>query len=121
VERCRVLVHLVEGASPEPGRSPSADLAAINRELALYSPELARKPQILAITKVDLPAARAAGKELAKALGRRKKPVEVHQVSAVTGEGIDALVDAMGRAVFPAARPQRGGQGRKLAKPRARG
>jgi GTP-binding protein len=121
VERCRVLVHLVEGASPEPGRSPSADLAAINKELALYSPELARKPQILAITKVDLPEAREAGKELAKALGRRKKPVEVHLVSAVTGEGIDALVDAMGRAVFPSARPQRGGQGRKLAKPRARG
>jgi len=121
VERCRVLVHLVEGASPEPGRSPRADLAAIDRELELYSPELARKPQILAATKVDLPEARAGGRKLAQALGRRKRPVEVHLVSAVTGEGIDALVDAMGRAVFPGTAPRRGGRGRRLDKPRAAG
>ncbi len=119
VERCRVLVHLVEGANPEPGREPRADLEAIDRELALYSPELARKPQIIAVTKVDLPEARAGGKKLEKLLARRKKPVKVHLVSAVTGEGIDALVDAIGRAVFKHAAPRPGGRGRKLNKPRA--
>jgi GTPase len=121
VERCRVLVHLVEGASPEPGREPRADLAAIDRELALYSPELARKPQILAVTKVDVPEARAGGEKLVKLLGRRKKPPKVHLVSAVTGEGIDALLDAVGRAVFKAAAPRRDGRGRRLNKPRAKG
>jgi GTP-binding protein len=119
VERCRVLVHLVEGASPEPGRSPKADLDAIDRELALYSPELAKKPQVIAVTKIDLPEARAAGEKLAKLLGRRKKPVKVHLVSAVTGEGLQGLLDAVGRVVFKQTAPREAGHGRRLGKPRA--
>jgi len=118
IERCRVLVHLVEGASPEPGRAPKADLDAIDRELALYSPELAKKPQIIAVTKVDLPEARAGGEKLAKLLGRRKKKLEVHLVSAVTGEGIPGLLDAAARVLFKEATPRREGRGRRLAKPR---
>ena len=119
VERCRVLIHLVEGASPEPGRTPRTDLAALERELGLYSPELAKKPRILAVNKVDLPEARAGGKRLEQLLARRKTPVKVHLVSAVTGEGIDTLVDAVGRAVFREAAPRREGRGRRLGKPRA--
>ncbi len=119
VERCRVLVHLVDGANPEPGRTPKADLDAIDRELALHSPELARKPQIIAVTKVDVPEARAGGEKLAKLLGRRKKPVKVHLVSAVTGEGLPALMDAVARVLFKEATPRRAGHGRRLAKPRA--
>ncbi len=120
VERCRVLVHLVEGANPEPGRAPRADLEAIDKELALYSPELARKPQIIAVTKIDVPEARAAGEKLQKLLARRKKPVKVHLVSAVTGEGLDALLDAVGRAVFKGHEAKRAGQPRRLNKPRAK-
>jgi GTP-binding protein len=119
VERCRVLVHLVDGANPEPGRTPKADLDAIDRELALYSPALAKKPQVIAVTKVDVPEARAAGEKLAKLLGRRKKPVKVHLVSSVTGEGLDALLDAVARILFKEASPREAGRGRKLAKPRA--
>src|SRR5512138_3825260 len=119
VERCRVLVHLVDGASPEPGRSPKADLDAIDRELQLYSPELAKKPQILAVTKVDVPEARAGGEKLAKLLGRRKKPVKVHLVSAVTGEGIPQLLDAVARVLFKQAAPRPEGRGRRLGKPRS--
>jgi GTP-binding protein len=119
VERCRVLVHLVEGANPEPGRSPRADLAAIDRELALYSPELARKPQIVAVTKVDLPEARAAGEKLARLLARRKRPPKVHLVSAVTGEGVAGLLDAVGRVLFGGTAPRAGGAPRRLGKPRA--
>jgi len=119
VERCRVLVHLVEGASPEPGREPRADLEAIDRELALYSKELAAKPQVVAVTKVDLPEARAGGLKLAKTLARRKRPVKVHLVSAVTGEGIPELLDAVARALYREATPRRGGHGRRLGKPRA--
>jgi GTP-binding protein len=119
VERCRVLVHLVEGANPEPGRTPKADLDAINRELALYSPELAKKPQVIAVTKVDLPEAREAGVKLEKLLGRRKKPVKVHLVSAVTGEGMKELLDAVGRVLFKQADAREPGHGRRLGKPRA--
>jgi len=120
VERCRVLVHLVEGANPEPGRTPKADLEAINRELELYSPELAKKPQIVAVTKIDLPEAREGGEKLRKLLARRKKPVDVHLVSAVTGEGLEPLLDAIGRALYPVAAPRRAaGAGRRLGKPRA--
>ena len=118
IERCRVLVHLVEGWNPEPGRSPKADLDAIDRELALHSPELAKKPQIVAVTKVDLPEARAGGEKLAKLLGRRKKPVKVHLVSAVTGEGMTELLDAVGQTLFAEARPRAAGHGRRLGKPR---
>jgi GTPase len=118
VERCRVLVHLVEGANPEPGREPKADFDAINRELELYSAELAKKPQIVAVTKVDVPEARAAGEKFRKLLGRRKKPIEVHLVSAVTGDGLDALLDAVGRVLFNEA-PRREGRGKRLGKPRA--
>jgi GTP-binding protein len=119
VERCRVLVHLVEGASPEPGRSPKADLDAIDKELALYSLELAKKPQVIAVTKIDIPEAREAGEKLAKLLGRRKKSVKVHLVSAVTGEGLQELLDAVGRVVFKQAAPREAGRGRRLGKPRA--
>jgi GTP-binding protein len=119
VERCRVLIHLVEGANPEPERSPRHDHEAINRELELHSPELAEKPQIVAVTKVDVPEARAAGTKFARLLGRRKRPVEVHLVSAVTGEGLDGLLDAVGRALYGTARTHRAGQGKRLGKPRA--
>jgi GTP-binding protein len=119
VERCRVLVHLVEGANPEEGRSPKADHDAINRELALYSPALAQKPQIVAVTKIDIPEARAAGEKLKKSFARRKSPIDVHLISAVTGEGLPELLDAVGRALFAEAVPRRAGQGRRLGKPRA--
>jgi GTP-binding protein len=119
VERCRVLVHLVEGANPEPGRTPKADLDAINKELELYSRELARKPQIIAVTKVDIPEAREAGEKLQKLLGRRANPVKVHLISAVTGEGMKELLDAVARVLFKQPQAREPGHGRRLGKPRA--
>jgi GTP-binding protein len=120
VERCRVLVHLVDGAPQEEGRSPRADLDAIDRELALYSPALAEKPQIVAVNKIDVPEARAGAAALKRALARRKKrPREVYLVSAVTGEGVDALLDAVAAVLFATEARSRGGAGRKLGKPRA--
>jgi GTP-binding protein len=113
VERCRVLVHLVEGANPEPGRSPAKDFAAINRELKLYSRELAAKPQVVAVTKVDLPEARAAGQRWSKARAARKSPVPVHLISAATNEGLDGLLDAVAGVLW--ADP-----GRRRSKPRKR-
>ncbi|MBC7239345.1 MAG: Obg family GTPase CgtA, partial [Chloroflexi bacterium] len=65
VERTRLLVHLLDGSSPD----PAADYAAINRELALYSEKLAAKPQIVVLNKLDLPEARARWAPLKKELG----------------------------------------------------
>jgi GTP-binding protein len=119
VERCRLLVHLVEGAPPDPERSPEKDRVAIDRELALYSPELAQKPQIVAVTKVDVPAARRAGERLQSLLARRKVPVQVHLVSAVTGVGMDGLLDAVARGLFRQAGDRQPSRGRRLGKPRS--
>jgi GTP-binding protein len=121
LERTRVLVHLVDPLAPGEGRSPKADLDAIDRELKLYSPELARKPQIVAVTKMDVPEARAKVAELKKALSRRKRKPEVLAISAVTGEGMDELLDAVARAL----RGEEPGRERmakkKVGKPRSKG
>ena len=62
-------------------------------ELALYDPSLAEKPQVVAIGKADLPETRDRAKKEID-LFRRKK-IEVFLISAVTGEGIDALIAAV--------------------------
>jgi len=53
IERCRLLVHVVDVSGCE-GRDPSADFDAINRELKQYRPELADRPQIVAANKADI-------------------------------------------------------------------
>jgi GTP-binding protein len=119
VERCRVLVHLVDGAPQGEGRDPRADLDAIDRELALYSKTLAEKPQIVAVNKADVPEAREGAAALKRALARRKKKREVLLVSAVTGEGLDALLDAVAAVLFQTGAASRAGGGKKLGKRRA--
>ncbi len=53
IDRCRLLVHVVDVSGSE-GRDPVADFDAINEELRQYSPELARRPQIVAANKTDI-------------------------------------------------------------------
>jgi GTP-binding protein len=122
VERCRVLVHLVDGANPDPARSLAKDFAAINRELKLYSKALAEKPQVVVVTKVDLPEARAAAAKWQKAMAARKAPVEVLQLSSATGEGLDALLDAVAGVLWEdvGRGKKAGGARRKLGKQRGR-
>lgn len=100
VERCRVLVHLVDGANPDPARTLAKDFAAINRELKLYSKALAEKPQVVAVTKVDVPEARAAALKWQQAMASRQAPVAVLLLSSATGEGLDALLDAVAAEVW---------------------
>ena len=119
VERCHVLVHLVEGANPAPGRDPVADFAAINRELKLYSKKLAAKPQVVAITKVDIPEAKAAGEQWARLMARRKVPVKVHLLSSATREGLEALLDDVAAAIWTDVAPHGGGRPKKAGRPRA--
>ncbi len=89
LERTRLLVHLVELAPPD-GSDPAENYRKIRRELEQYSTELARRPEIIAATKIDLPDSRAALTGFREALA----PAEVHPVSAVTGEGVRELVGA---------------------------
>jgi GTP-binding protein len=119
VERCRVLVHLVEGANAEPGRSPARDFAAINRELRLHSKVLAGKPQVVAVTKVDLPEARAAGLKWRAAMARRKAPVPVHLISSATNEGLDGLLDAVAGVLWEDVAPGKAGRKKKPGKQRS--
>jgi GTP-binding protein len=91
VERCRVLIHLVDLSAEGEGRSPLSDWKTINRELEEYSPELAKKPQLVAANKIDLPFARERLKAFAKAMKRRG--CVVLPISGATGEGLSELLD----------------------------
>ena len=82
VERTRLLVHLVDLSAPAPWDA----FAEINRELAGYSEELMKKPQLVLGTKIDLPAAAAQQEEFKAKI--TQLGYEVDFISAVTGENI---------------------------------
>ena len=90
IERCRLLLHVVDVASTE-GRDPIEDIKNINRELANYSPELATRPQIVVANKIDV-----LDRELVDVDAFEKYVSgEIGQliyVSAATGEGMRELV-----------------------------
>jgi GTP-binding protein len=86
VERTRVLIHLVE-PFPTDGSDPLTNYRTIRRELELYRPELATKPEVLAVSKSELTGAVDVRDQLAKELG-----VNVLAISAVTGTGLADLV-----------------------------
>ncbi|MFM8321510.1 MAG: GTPase ObgE [Chloroflexota bacterium] len=67
IQRTRVLVHLLDGMSED----PLADFSQINSELAMFDPELARKPQVVAVNKMDLDDVRERWPELQKELKKR--------------------------------------------------
>jgi GTP-binding protein len=87
VERTRLLVHLLDGSSPD----PLADYSAINAELARYSERLAAKPQLVVINKIDLPEARARVAEIRAALGLP----QALAISGATGEHVQELLWAI--------------------------
>jgi len=90
VERTRVLLHLIT-VDPGEGRDPIGDLDAINAELAKYDPKLAERPQIVAMSKADLPEVREQWVGVSRELARRG--VDVKLISATTGEGVrDTLI-----------------------------
>ncbi len=90
VERTRLLLHIID-ISLMPERDPLRDYETLNRELALFDGQLSEKLQIVVVNKIDLPHVReslAGVVERFKGLG-----VRVFPVSAVTGEGVPALLD----------------------------
>jgi GTP-binding protein len=86
VERTRVLVHLVE-PSPTDGTDPVENYRAIRAELRQYDIDLAERPEIVAVSKGELPGAEEVRERLAK-----ETDGEVLLFSSVTGQGLNALM-----------------------------
>jgi GTP-binding protein len=88
VERCRALLHLVT-LDPTDEREPLADYEALQDELEKFDPELAARPQIVAMTKADLPEVQEAFARLRPKFAKKK--IDLKLVSSATGEGVRAL------------------------------
>jgi GTPase len=119
VERCSTLVHVLDCATEEPGRSPVADLATIEHELAAYGEatgvDLVSRPRLIALNKIDVPAARERADQVKPEL--EADGYQVFEISAATGEGLRQLGFAMAALVAAdradqAARPEQPPAGR---------
>ena len=93
VTRTSLLIHLLDASKIEDD-DPLTDWRIINRELELFDPELAEKPQLVVANKIDLPEAREKAKVLEKKLPKRFQPLLA--ISAATGEGVRSLVQKVG-------------------------
>jgi len=102
LERTRVLIHLLDATAGN-GRTPLRDYEALNRELRLFDPRLAERPQIVAINKIDVPEVRRRLKTLAAPFKRRG--LELLAVSAATGEGVPQLLEAAWRILSATPNP----------------
>ena len=87
IERTRVLIHIVDGSSPD----PVGDYRRINEELRLFGKELLGKPQVVAINKIDIPEVRQRAELLKSELSAQD--VAVYVISAAGRVGLDILVD----------------------------
>ncbi|WP_409328962.1 GTPase ObgE [Trujillonella humicola] len=100
IERCAVLVHVVDMATMEPGRDPESDIEALEHELAEYSGEeidLVGRLRIAVLNKIDVPDARELVDLVRATLTDRG--LQVFPISAVTGEGLPELGFALAAAV----------------------
>jgi GTPase len=92
IERTKVLVHLVDVSSAS-GRDPADDFDVIEEELRLYDPSVAAKPQLVAANKIDALDDPAGLDRLEARVRERGLPFV--RISGVTGEGVDALLEAL--------------------------
>jgi GTP-binding protein len=99
VERTRALLHLLSADGGE-GRDPLADFDTINAELRAFDPGLAKRPQVVAVGKADLPDARAAWEKARPQFAARG--VDLKLLSAVTGEGVREVLGALYALIHPA-------------------
>jgi GTP-binding protein len=87
IQRTRVLIHLLDGLSED----PVLDYAQINSELALFDPALARKPQVVAVNKIDQPEVKERWPRISAELKRRLKNTalpEPYAISALARTGL---------------------------------
>src|SRR4051812_38099800 len=114
VERCAVLLHVLDCATLDPGRDPLSDLDALEAELAQYEGTfgaLLSKPRLVALNKIDVPEARDLADMVRPELEARGLPV--FEISAVSHDGLRPLTFALAQAVAadraarPAVEPER--------------
>ncbi|KMO68003.1 GTPase ObgE [Mycolicibacterium chubuense] len=116
IERCAVLVHVVDCATLEPGRDPVSDIEALEAEIAAYTPtlqgdttlgDLAERPRAVVLNKIDVPDARELAEFVREEIDRRFG-WPVFEVSTVTREGLRPLTFALWDmvAAYRAAQPE---------------
>lgn len=105
IERCAVIVHVLDCATLEPGRDPLSDLDALEAELAAYADALENvggvplmeRPRLLVLNKIDVPEARELAELVTPEL--RARGLETMAISTVSHEGLDRLVHRLARIV----------------------
>jgi GTPase len=86
--RTRILIHLISGTSD----TPTEDMIKVNNELALFDASLAKKPQIVAVNKTDLPEVQEKLEIIKSELSGAG--IQAHYISAATGQGVNELMAA---------------------------
>ncbi|AIJ21871.1 MULTISPECIES: GTPase ObgE [Amycolatopsis] len=110
IERCAVLVHVVDCATYDPGRDPVSDVDALEAELARYTPalggELDSRPRVVVLNKIDVPDAAELAEMVRGEFEARGLPV--FEVSTVTRQGLRELTFALAKEVekYRAAQPE---------------
>jgi GTP-binding protein len=98
VERCRLLVHVVDGSSAD----PLGDFEAVATELRLFSPWLARKPSVVVLNKRDIPSVREDEDRLLADLQAAAGHKRVLSISAATRDNCDVLMQRLRKLVASA-------------------
>lgn len=96
IERCRVLLHVVDAAGSE-GRDPIEDIEKINGELEKFNADLLKKPMIIAANKTDLIFDDGESENPVEKIRAKYEPqgIPVYEISAATGKGLPELVNAL--------------------------
>lgn len=99
LERCAVLVHVIDCATMDPGRDPLSDIEALEAELAAYTPtlqgdstlgDLADRPRAVVLNKIDIPEAKELAEFVRPEIEQRGWPV--YEISTVSREGLRPLI-----------------------------
>ncbi|OBJ06991.1 GTPase ObgE [Mycobacterium sp. 1482292.6] len=115
IERCAVLVHVVDCATADPGRDPISDIDALEAELAAYTPtlqgdaalgDLTERPRAVVLNKIDVPEARELAEFVRDEIAQRGWPVFL--VSTVAREGLQPLIFGLWQIIsdYKAAQPE---------------
>jgi GTP-binding protein len=86
IQRTRVLIHLLDGLA----ENPILDFAQINSELSLFDPDLAKKPQVVAVNKMDIPEVQIRWEDIQRQL--KKKGISPIPISAVAGSNLRSIL-----------------------------
>lgn len=94
IERTRLLLHVIDVTSS----SPIADFDTITKEMSSFNPKLLEKEQVVALNKIDLVEDERVIERVRKAFEERG--IEAYPVSALTGEGMERLLEAIGKRMI---------------------